>query len=74
MARHPRSRDCSNDGCTRARHKGDLCAKHYAMVPQAMRMKLALDCMTASHEIARQGHAAQLDHVRNLLATEAVAA
>jgi hypothetical protein len=68
--RHPSTPDCSIKGCKRAVFKGQLCQKHYGMVPIDMRMRGLMTIMQQTHNAARRQHKYQLAYVRELLAGE----
>lgn len=71
MARHPSTKDCAIKGCTRARFKGDLCRKHYGLVPRSMVMDCAIACIQASFDTAARHHRRQLAYVRKLVSSGA---
>jgi hypothetical protein len=73
MARHPWTRDCEIKGCARAQYKAQLCAMHYAMVPEQMAWECAVACMTVSHLTARRHHRKMRAFVRKQV-RESVAA
>lgn len=67
--RNPETKDCSIEGCTRARRTGQLCSKHYALVPLSMGLKCANAVVQAGYDTALVHHAEQLEYVREKLAT-----
>ena len=67
MTRRPDTPDCSVKGCTRAAHKGLLCAKHYRYVPAGLKMETMLACASAAAMTARKYHRKQLAHVNRYL-------
>jgi hypothetical protein len=67
MSRDPYTPDCSIKGCTRVAFTGELCRKHYALVPKAIKRQVMIDVMDATHRIGRRHHAKQLRYVRSVL-------
>ena len=59
---------CEIKGCTRTRHTGSLCKRHYELVPRTLRTQCAVEVMRASFNMAREHHKRQLALVRALLA------
>lgn len=67
MARNPYTPDCSIKGCARAAHKGQLCAKHYGMVPEQMKRACQTEAIGAAFFAAKKHHRRQLAFVRKQL-------
>ena len=65
--RNPATPDCAIRGCTRAAHKGRLCTKHYALVPDIMVTECMVACISAAATTAAKYHRKQLAYVRRAL-------
>jgi hypothetical protein len=68
MARLPSTPDCAIKGCTRARHKAQMCKEHYSMVPMSMAIGASTKAMLASMKAAKAEHRKMLAYVRRALA------
>ena len=58
---------CKIKGCKFTIYTGDLCRKHYEMVPWEMRKACANAVMDASYYTAKRHHKRQFTYVRKLL-------
>ena len=61
-------RPCGIKGCERHSYKGQLCRKHWAMVPQADKVGLMIACMEAQMREAERQHRRFLRELRARLA------
>ena len=61
-------RPCGIKGCERHSYKGQLCRKHWAMVPAADKVGLMIACMEAQRKEAERQHRRFLRELRMRLA------
>lgn len=59
---------CGIDGCSRHSYKGNICRKHYALVPDLDKMELTIACWDASRKTADRFHKRFLSELRERLA------
>jgi hypothetical protein len=65
------SRPCGIAGCKRHSFKGQMCRKHYAMVPWQSKMALVMACYDAQFKVAARHRAKMLRELRAALKAEA---